>query len=165
MEITIEKPLPLPEHISARAKDLPSLLEGLLETNTLLHQAGYNPVLAATTIAFGFAFIHPLTDGNGRIHRYIIHHILTKMGHTKRGMIFPISSAILNRIDEYQEILDFFSSSRVDLIQWKETLDHNVDIVKITPSKKVAFGCPQRELYGQKSNRCCSFSILRSSFS
>lgn len=123
---------PMPDHISARAKDLPSLMQGLLETNILLQQAGYDPVLAATSIAFGFVFIHPLSDGNGRIHRYIIHHILTGMGYTKRGMIFPISSAILEHIDEYQDILEHFSNPRLDLIQWKGTPDHNVEILNET---------------------------------
>lgn len=123
---------PMPDHISAKAKDLPLLLPGLLETNSFLQQAGYDPVLTAASIAFGFVFIHPLSDGNGRIHRYIIHHILTRMGYSKRGMIFPISSAILNRIDEYQEILEHFSSPRVDLIKWKETPDHNIEILNDT---------------------------------
>ncbi len=123
---------PMPDHISARAKDLPSLIKGLLDTNGILQQGGYDPVLAAATIAFGFVFIHPLSDGNGRIHRYFIHHILTKMGYTKRGMIFPISSAILDRINEYQDILEHFSVQRVDLIEWKETTDHNVEILNET---------------------------------
>jgi len=123
---------PMPDHISAKAKDLPSLMQGLLKTNSILQQAGYDPVLAATTIAFGFVFIHPLFDGNGRIHRYIIHHILTRMGYTKRGMIFPVSSAILDHIDEYQDILEHFSSPRVNLIQWKETPDHNIEIINET---------------------------------
>jgi Fic family protein len=123
---------PLPDHISAKAKDLPLLMQGLFGTNELLQKSRYNPVLAAATIAFGFVFIHPLSDGNGRIHRYIIHHLLTRMGYTKRGMIFPISSAILERIDEYQDILEHFSSPRVDLIEWEETQDHNIDILNET---------------------------------
>ncbi len=123
---------PLPDHISARAADLPSLLEGLLETNSLLQNSAYDPVMAAATIAYGFVFIHPLSDGNGRIHRYFIHHILTRMGYTKRGMMFPVSSAILDRIDEYQDILEHFSNPRVDLIEWKETPDHNVEILNDT---------------------------------
>jgi len=119
---------PLPDHISAKANDLTSLIRGLLESNLSLQNSEYDSVLAATTIAFGFVFIHPFSDGNGRIHRYIIHHILTKMGYTKRGMIFPISSAILNRIDEYQDILENYSSPRVDLINWEPTSDHNIKI-------------------------------------
>ncbi|MEX1001756.1 MAG: Fic family protein [Crocinitomicaceae bacterium] len=123
---------PIPDHISAKAKDLPSLMEGLLETNSILQKSEYDPVLTAATIAFGFVFIHPFSDGNGRIHRYIIHHILTRMRYTKKGMIFPISAAILNRIDEYQTILESYSSPRIDLIEWEPTTDHNVNILNDT---------------------------------
>jgi hypothetical protein len=123
---------PIPDHISAKAKDLPSLMKGLLDTNNYLQKSGYDPILAAVTIAFGFVFIHPFSDGNGRIHRYMIHHILTRMGYTKRGMIFPVSAAILKRIDEYQEILEIYSSQRVDLIEWEPTLDHNIKILNDT---------------------------------
>ncbi|PRX56086.1 Fic family protein [Flagellimonas meridianipacifica] len=127
-----ESLLPMPDHISAQAKDLQSLLGGLIETNNLLQGSGYDPVLAAASIAFGFVFIHPLSDGNGRIHRYIIHHILVRMGYTQRDMIFPISAAILNRIGAYQDILEHFSSPRLDLIEWKPTPDHNVEILNDT---------------------------------
>ena len=107
-------------------------MKGLLDTNNLLQESGYDPVLAATAVAFGFVFIHPFSDGNGRIHRYMIHHILTQMGYTKRGMIFPVSAAILNRIDEYQSILESYSSQRIDLIEWEPTTDHNVKILNDT---------------------------------
>jgi len=33
-------------------------------TNNILQNSDYDPVLTAATIAFGFVFIHPLTDGN-----------------------------------------------------------------------------------------------------
>lgn len=123
---------PLPDHISAKVADLPSLMKGLLEANNLLQASGYDAVLAATTVAFGFVFIHPFSDGNGRIHRYIIHHILIRMGYTKRGMIFPVSAAILNRIDAYQSTLESYSSQRIDLIKWEPTKDHNVRILNDT---------------------------------
>ena len=123
---------PLPDHISAKAEDLPSLMKGLLDTNNSLQKSDYDPILAAATMAFGFVFIHPFSDGNGRIHRYMIHHILTQMGYTKRGMIFPVSAVILNRIDEYQEILESYSSQRIDLIEWEPTLDHKVKILNET---------------------------------
>ncbi|WP_262508201.1 Fic family protein [Zunongwangia atlantica] len=118
--------------MSARANDLPILINGLLQTNTVLQDSYYDPVLAAASIAFGFVFIHPLADGNGRIHRYLIHHILTRMGYTRRGIIFPVSSAILERIDEYQDVLEDFSLSRIGLIEWKETTDHNLEILNET---------------------------------
>lgn len=124
--------VPIPDHISAKAKDLPSLIKGLMETNNLLQKTKYDPILIAATIAFGFVFMHPLSDGNGRIHRYIIHHILIQMGYTKRDMIFPISAAILNRISDYQEILESYSNPRLELIEWEATNDHNVKILNET---------------------------------
>lgn len=124
--------LPMPDHISAKAQDLDSLMQGVLNTNDRLQNSNYDPVLAAASIAFGFVFIHPLSDGNGRIHRYLMHHILVRMGYTKRDMIFPVSSAILNRIAEYQNVLEAYSSTRIDLIEWKPTPDHNVEITNET---------------------------------
>jgi Fic family protein len=123
---------PIPDHISAKAKDLNSLMNGLLNTNNLLQDSNFDPVLTATTIAFGFVFIHPLSDGNGRIHRYLIHHILTWMGYTRRDMIFPVSAAILDRISDYQEILEDYSSQRINLIEWKPTPNHNIRILNET---------------------------------
>ena len=123
---------PIPDHISAKAKDLNSLLNGLLSTNNLLQNSSYDPVLTAATIAFGFVFIHPLSDGNGRIHRYLIHHILTWKGYTNRDMIFPVSSAILNRISDYLEVLENYSSQRIDLIEWEPTPNHNIRILNET---------------------------------
>lgn len=123
---------PIPDHISAKAADLSSLMNGLLSTNNLLQDSGYNPVLTAATIAFGFVFIHPLSDGNGRIHRYLIHHILIWMGYTKRGMIFPVSAAILDRISDYLEVLEDYSSQRIDLIEWESTPHHNIRILNET---------------------------------
>jgi Fic family protein len=131
-EHDIETFEPIPDHISAKADDLDSLLEGLIKSTNLLINSNYHPVLAAATIAFGFNFIHPLSDGNGRIHRYLIHHLLIAMGFTKREMIFPVSTAILNRISEYQEILEAHSSPRLDLIEWEATKDHNIKVLNET---------------------------------
>jgi Fic family protein len=123
---------PVPDHISAKAEDLGSLMAGLLDTNNLLQDSNYDPVLTAATIAFGFVFIHPLSDGNGRIHRYLIHHILNWMGYTKRDMIFLVSSAILDRISDYQDVLEEYSSQRIDLIEWEPTPNHNIRILNET---------------------------------
>ncbi|MPQ48114.1 cell filamentation protein Fic [Marinifilum sp. N1E240] len=123
---------PIPDHISAKANDLPILMKGLIDTNNLLTPINYDPVLIATTVAFGFVFIHPLSDGNGRIHRYIIHHILAETGYTKRDMIFPVSTAILDRISDYRDILESYSHPRLDLIKWEETQNHNVKVLNET---------------------------------
>ncbi|MBN2541922.1 Fic family protein [bacterium] len=123
---------PIPDHISAKPDDLDLLMEGLITMNNKLRKSNYDPVLAAALIAFGFVFIHPFEDGNGRIHRYFIHHILAKMGFTQKGMIFPVSSVILEKIDEYREVLEAFSFPRLDLIEWKPTPEKNIEVLNHT---------------------------------
>jgi hypothetical protein len=81
---------PLPEHISARWQDLDQLISGLIATSQLLEEAEIDAVIAAAIVAFGFVFIHPFQAGNGRIHRYLIHHILSRKGFTKQSIIFPV---------------------------------------------------------------------------
>jgi hypothetical protein len=123
---------PIPEHISARWQDLDELLNGLVKTDYKLEKSGFNAVLIATMIAFGFVFIHPFVDGNGRIHRYLIHHILAKMKFTPQGMIFPVSAAILERIDDYRKVLESYSHQLLDFIEWKTTQDHNIEVLSNT---------------------------------
>jgi len=123
---------PIPDHISARWQDVITLIDGLIETNDKLQKSNFDPVLAATIIAFGFVIIHPLVDGNGRIHRYLIHHVMAKKGFTKKNLIFPVSSAILERIDEYGRILESHSLPRLELIEWQPTNDNNVEVLNET---------------------------------
>jgi len=123
---------PIPEHISARWQDLEILMDGLIETSKKLEKSEFNPVLAATLVAFGFVFIHPFVDGNGRIHRYLIHHLLATSGFTPQGIVFPVSAAILERIDDYRKVLESYSHPLLDFIEWRETEDHNVEVLNNT---------------------------------
>ena len=123
---------PIPEHISARWQDLDILLDGLVKTDSLLEKSEFHPVLTAAVIAFGFVFIHPFVDGNGRIHRYLIHHILAKRKFTPQGIIFPVSAAILDRIVDYRKILENYSYPLLDFIEWETTKHHNVNVLNDT---------------------------------
>jgi len=123
---------PIPEHISARWQDLDKLLEGLLETTKLLEKHNFHPVLSAAKIGFGFVFIHPFEDGNGRIHRYLFHHLLASLKFTPQGIIFPVSAAILERMDDYRKVLERHSQPLIDFIKWKKTTDNNVEILNET---------------------------------
>ncbi len=123
---------PIPDHISARETDVLQLMQGLIATNEILQDPKYDAVLAAATIAFGFVFIHPFVDGNGRLHRYIIHHILAKKGLTQQGVIFPISASILDHINDYKAVLELYSHPLLEHIEWHETEDHNVKVTNDT---------------------------------
>ncbi len=123
---------PIPDHISARWQDLDTLIQGLLDSDKLLENSKFHPVLSAVKIAFGFVFIHPLSDGNGRIHRYLIHHILAKQKFTPQGIIFPVSAAILERIDDYRIVLENYSHPLLGFIEWERTSDNNVKVLNDT---------------------------------
>lgn len=123
---------PLPVHVSARWQDLPSLMNGLVGYSL---RAKFNKVDAVTTaaaLAFGFVYIHPFEDGNGRIHRWLFHHILSQAGYNPPGVAFPISSTIYGRIDEYRRVLESYSQPLLEFIDWRATADHNVDVLNET---------------------------------
>lgn len=124
--------MPIPVHISARAKDVKKLLTNLIETCELLNASNYDPVLSAALIAFGFVFIHPFVDGNGRIHRYLFHHLLAEKHFVPKGLVFPVSAVILDHIDEYRQTLEHYSKPRLDLIKWRPTDKGNVEILNET---------------------------------
>ena len=123
---------PIPDHISANSPDLDDLIDGLIEVNKMLIKDDIHAVVAAAVIAFGFVFIHPFEDGNGRIHRYLIHHMLAKKQFADQGIIFPVSSSILDHITDYQKVLQSYSKPLLDLIEWVETKDHNVEVTNET---------------------------------
>ncbi len=123
---------PIPDHISAKYQDLEVLMQGFMATEDRLVNSELDPVLVASTLAFGFVFIHPFVDGNGRLHRYIIHHILAKMNYTQQGIIFPISASILNHIKDYSAVLQLYSHSVLEHIKWKPSKDYNVEVLNET---------------------------------
>lgn len=123
---------PIPDHISARYEDLEKLMAGWLQTQKILTESRMDPILVAAKIAFGFVFIHPFVDGNGRLHRYIIHHILSQTGYTEQGIIFPISASILTHIKDYAKSLESYSHPILNFIDWKPSENNNVEILNDT---------------------------------
>lgn len=124
--------MPIPSHISAKHSDLDVLMSALIETAELLKGSSFPPVLAATVIAFGFVFIHPFEDGNGRLHRYLLHHMLIDTGFTPTGLVFPVSSVILKRITDYATTLETYSKPRLPFIEWRTTEKGNVEVLNNT---------------------------------
>ena len=86
---------------------VPSLMNGLQES--VNRTQGIHPAARAALVAFGFVFIHPFEDGNGRIHRFLIHDILAHDKMVPSGLIIPVSAHMLNHIKEYDAILEKYS--------------------------------------------------------
>ena len=45
-----------------------------------LHTSGLSSVARAALTSFGFVYLHPMTDGNGRISRFLINDVLRRDG-------------------------------------------------------------------------------------
>lgn len=106
-------------YVSPKPQDVPSLMEGLLECARRMLDARVEPVLIAGAIAFGFVFIHPFDDGNGRLHRFLIHHILAKTRFTPEGVIFPISATMLRQRTKYDAMLELFSKPLLEIVSYE----------------------------------------------
>ncbi|MFA6292857.1 MAG: Fic family protein, partial [Victivallales bacterium] len=134
---------PLPEFIGARPDDLETLIGALVEADGAMAADGLDPVLHAASIAFGFVYIHPLEDGNGRLHRYLVHHVLAERKFSPPGLVFPVSSSMLKSIDRYREILRDHSLPLMDFIEWETTDKMNVKVLNDTRDLYSVFDCTE----------------------
>lgn len=132
---------PLPEFIGARPGDLQDLMRGMLEANERMRHSGMDPVLQAAATAFGFVYIHPFQDGNGRLHRCLIHHVLAERRFTPPGMVFPVSSVMFDRIDDYRRTLQAHSGPLLLFIDWRPTAERNVEVLNDTADLYRYFDC------------------------
>lgn len=101
----------------------PMLAAELLEAlpDTVARTEGWHAVVRAAVASFGFVYIHPFEDGNGRISRYLIHDLYTRDKLVPSGFIFPVSAIILKRLKEYEDALDEHSRPI------RELADHDFD--------------------------------------
>jgi len=93
---------------------------------------GIDAVIQAAIIAFGFVYVHPLEDGNGRLHRCLINHVLAERKFSPPDMVFPVSSVMLDRIEDYRSVLQGHSAALMPFIEWQPTPNHNVNVTNDT---------------------------------
>ena len=123
---------PIPTHISARSEDLPDLMRGIVEYAHQTAEMALDPVVVAAALSFGFVYIHPFEDGNGRLHRWLIHHALACAGYNPPDLVFPVSVPMLRRITDYGEVLTSYSREVLPLVDWRTTGRHNVEVLNDT---------------------------------
>jgi Fic/DOC family len=94
------------------------MAELMVMGNTLPKQI--DPVLVGAIMSFGFVFIHPFMDGNGRLSRFLFHHALCRSGQLADGLLLPISVAMKRSEDEYLSSLQTFSRAARELwnVRW-----------------------------------------------
>jgi len=118
-------------------------MAGLLEANDRMREDGLDPVLKAAATAFGFVYVHPFEDGNGRMHRCLIHHVLAERKFTPPGMAFPVSSVMLDRIEEYRATFQAHSGPLMPFIEWRTTAERNVEVLNDTADLYRYFDCTE----------------------
>lgn len=103
--------------ICPRPEDVPDMMRGWSGMIDRMIDTA-DPVVTAAVTAFGFVFVHPFEDGNGRIHRFLMHHILARTRFSPAGIIFPVSAAIAREQVGYDAILETFSNPLLKYIDW-----------------------------------------------
>lgn len=68
-----------------------------------------DPIVMASVLSFGFVYIHPFMDGNGRLSRFLFHHALCRSGQLPVGAVLPVSAAIAKHLPAYAEALKSYS--------------------------------------------------------
>ncbi len=108
-------------YVCPKPEQVEGLMSGIVAAHLRMGSAGVHPVLHASLVSYGFVFVHPFCDGNGRIHRLLIHNILARRGFVPSGMVFPVSAVMLKRQAEYDASLEAFSKRITQLA------DYNLD--------------------------------------
>ena len=97
-------------YIAPHWDDAPKLLSGLRDFAT--RTQGAAALVRAAVLSFGFVYIHPMSDGNGRISRFLINDVLRRDKAIPAPFILPVSatiaSTVLNR-RSYDQVLELFS--------------------------------------------------------
>ena len=101
-----------------KPEDLPDLMEGLIVLHQRMEGGGLCAVVHAAAVSYGFVFLHPFEDGNGRIHRFLIHNILARRGFTPKGIMFPVSAAMFKNPAGYNDSLEAFSRPLMTFVEY-----------------------------------------------
>lgn len=98
--------------------NLAGMMDGLVAAHRRMDTGDVPAVVHAAAVAYGFVFLHPFEDGNGRIHRFLIHNILARRKFTPAGFIFPVSAAMLKNLADYDGSLELFSRPLMALVEY-----------------------------------------------
>ncbi len=138
--------------ISPKPNDLAELMQGLLDSLERMLAANCPAVIIAAAISFGFVFLHPFEDGNGRLHRFLIHYILNRLKFSPPGITLPISAIILQNIRQYDAVLESFSKPLMEklsdyhlnnegVLTVKQESKHHYQYIDFTLITEYLFGC------------------------
>jgi hypothetical protein len=106
----LARDLEVVHYVPPVAIDLQAMLDGMAVF--WARTKDQSAVMRSAVMAFGFVYIHPLADGNGRVHRLLVNDILRRDGVVQEPVILPIWSLITSDARErlaYDRILTSIS--------------------------------------------------------
>lgn len=96
--------------VAPKPEDIGNIMDGFLDClRTWTTADGADPLVMAAAMGFAFVFLHPFDDGNGRVHRFLLHAILSQAGFVPKGLLFPVSAVMLKDRQSYDQALESFS--------------------------------------------------------
>lgn len=103
-------------HVGARSVSTPELMAAWARMPAVAGPGG--AVIEAACRSFAFVFIHPFGDGNGRIHRLLLHHVLARRAYLPPRLVVPISAVLLADMHGYDRALESFSKRVMPLVDY-----------------------------------------------
>jgi Uncharacterized conserved protein len=97
-------------YIAPPATEIAAMLQGLRAFANVTR--GRPPLIRAAALSFGFVYIHPMRDGNGRISRFLINDSLRRDKAIPAPFILPVSATITASGAErarYDQALEVYS--------------------------------------------------------
>lgn len=142
--------------IPPRPQELNRLMSDFYDCAQRMMESDAHPVVKAAALSFLFVYLHPFRDGNGRMHRFLIHHIISRTGFAPSGQIFPVSQVMRDDIRDYQQVLNRFSSPLMERVRYTQdsigrmtVLDDTSDYyryIDLTEAAEFLFGVIEKTL-------------------
>ncbi|MCI1014102.1 Fic family protein [Herbaspirillum sp. C7C2] len=102
-------------------------------------------LVQAACAAFGFVYLHPFLDGNGRLHRFLIQHVLARSPLLEPGTLVPVSAVISKNIPIYGALLTAFSRPVTTLWDYRRG-DQGPIVIRSPGSRAYRFLRADREV-------------------
>ena len=115
-------------YVCPKPEDVPKLMEGLLAAHAIMGKGGIPAVVHAAVASYGLVFLHPFEDGNGRLHRFLIHNVLSTREAIPKGFIIPVSAAMLKSRWLYAQSLEQFSTRLRPLVKYQLDAAGRMDV-------------------------------------
>lgn len=97
-------------YIAPNPEMVPQMLDAIRQFER--RTRGANSVARAAAVSFAFVYLHPLADGNGRVHRFLVNHLLAMDKVVPQSIVVPVSATIAGTAKgraQYDQVLEVVS--------------------------------------------------------